>query len=122
MVDAGGTHVRRLVLVVQEVDSADRSNDSARPGIWTILEQGRGALAAQLLSQLSAEHGVYFDAALASVEEVGAVRTVTPDTLTLHGQADEVVALADREEFLKFSRATHREPMAAMLKVCEVAG
>ncbi len=58
MVDVGGPHVRRLALVVQEVDAADRPDDAAGPGIRAAVKQGRGALAAQFLGQLAAKNSI----------------------------------------------------------------
>jgi hypothetical protein len=62
----------------------------------------------------------------------GAVRTVKPDTVILHSRADDVIPFADSEVLARNSGATlievgsdHRladpEPLAAMLKACEVA-
>jgi predicted alpha/beta hydrolase family esterase len=63
----------------------------------------------------------------------GTAKSVRPDTVILHSRADDVIAFADSEELAKNSGATlievgndHRladaEPLAAMLRACEVAG
>jgi predicted esterase len=63
----------------------------------------------------------------------GPVKTVRPNTVILHSRADDVIPFADSEELASKSGATlievgndHRladpEPLAAMLKACEVAG
>lgn len=63
----------------------------------------------------------------------GTAKKVRPDTVILHSRADDVVPFTDSEELAKNSGATlcevgndHRladpEPLAAMLKACEVAG
>ena len=62
-------------------------------------------------------------------KKYGTARTVKPDTVILHSEADDVVMFADSEELAKNSGATlievgtdHRladpEPLAAMLRAC----
>src|SRR5207245_2264891 len=53
-VDVPQAHVRRLALVVQEIDPADGAHDAAGPAVGAAVQQGRGALAGQLLGQLAA--------------------------------------------------------------------
>jgi alpha/beta superfamily hydrolase len=66
-------------------------------------------------------------------KKFGSMTTVKPDTVILHSRADDVVPFADSEELAANSGAKlievgtdHRladpEPLAAMLKACEVAG
>jgi predicted peptidase len=66
-------------------------------------------------------------------KKYGTATTVKPGTVILHSRADDVVPFADSEELAKNSGATlievgtdHRlanpEPLAAMLRACEVAG
>ncbi len=66
-------------------------------------------------------------------KKYGTARTVKPGTVILHSRADDVVLFADSEELARTSGATlvevgddHRladpEPLAAMLKACEIAG
>jgi hypothetical protein len=61
----------------------------------------------------------------------GTVRTVKPDTVILHSRADDVIPFADSEELARNAGVTlievgtdHRladpEPLAAMLRACEV--
>ena len=60
VVDVSGPHVRRLAFIVQKIDPAYCPHDAAGPGIRTALEQGRWALAAQLLGQLAAKDRIFF--------------------------------------------------------------
>lgn len=66
-------------------------------------------------------------------KKYGTAKTVKADTVILHSRADDVVPFADSDELAKTSGATlievgtdHRladpEPLAAMLRACEVAG
>jgi alpha/beta superfamily hydrolase len=65
-------------------------------------------------------------------KKYGSMTTVKPDTVILHSRADDVVPFADSEELAANSGAKlievgtdHRladpEPLAAMLRACEVA-
>jgi alpha/beta superfamily hydrolase len=65
-------------------------------------------------------------------KKYGSMTTVKPDTVILHSRADDVVPFADSEELAANSGAElievgtdHRladpEPLAAMLRACEVA-
>jgi hypothetical protein len=65
-------------------------------------------------------------------KKYGSMTTVKPDTIILHSRADDVVPFADSEELAANSGAKlievgtdHRladpEPLAAMLRACEVA-
>jgi hypothetical protein len=65
-------------------------------------------------------------------KKYGTAKAVKPDTVILHGRADDVVPFADSEELARSSGATlieagtdHRladpEPLAAMLRACEPA-
>lgn len=65
-------------------------------------------------------------------KKYGTARTVKPNTVILHSQADDVIPFADSEELAKNSGATlievgtdHRladpEPLEAMLRACEEA-
>ena len=66
-------------------------------------------------------------------KKYGTARTVKPRTVILHSRADDVVPFADSEELARNNGATlvevgndHRladpEPLAAMLRACEVSG
>jgi alpha-beta hydrolase superfamily lysophospholipase len=66
-------------------------------------------------------------------KKYGTAKTVKPGTAILHSRADDVIPFANSEVLAALSRATlievgtdHRladpEPLAAMLKACEVAG
>lgn len=64
----------------------------------------------------------------------GAAKTVRPDTVILHSRADDVIPFADSEELVRNSglpaytltevgsdhRLADPEPLAAMLKACEL--
>lgn len=61
------------------------------------------------------------------------IKTVRPDTVILHSRADDVILFADSEELATIGGASlievgsdHRladpDPLAAMLRACEVAG